>query len=106
MVKGPFGIGKSHTLVNLVRKLLYDSDGKYLVTFIPDCTKFRDEYSLLDAICSSFGSAPNEIKCGDVSQQEGFMELIAVIDSILQDMDKQWIFIYDQIDRIFARLEF
>ncbi len=34
MVKGPQGIGKSHTLVNLVRKLLYGTNGKYLVTFI------------------------------------------------------------------------
>jgi len=37
MIKGPHGIGKSHSIVNLVRKLLYDSDGGYLVTFIPDC---------------------------------------------------------------------
>ena len=37
MIKGPHGIGKSHSLVNLVRNLQYNSSCKYLVTFIPDC---------------------------------------------------------------------
>lgn len=40
MIKGPEGIGKSHSLVNLVRKLQYGSNGKYLVTFIQDYTTF------------------------------------------------------------------
>jgi hypothetical protein len=31
------GIGKSHSLVNLVRNLQYNSSCKYLVIFIPDC---------------------------------------------------------------------
>ena len=35
VIKGPQGIGKSHSLVNTVLKL--QSTGKHLVTFIPDC---------------------------------------------------------------------
>ena len=35
MVKGPQGIGKSFSIVNLVLHLM--STGKYLVTFIPNC---------------------------------------------------------------------
>jgi hypothetical protein len=46
MVRGPEGNGKSHSLLNLVRKLRYDSNGKYLVTFIPDCEKFGDLHDL------------------------------------------------------------
>ena len=61
-VKGPHGIGKSHLLVNLVRMLLYGSDGKYLVTFIPDCSYFEDERSLFDVICLSFGLSPEDME--------------------------------------------
>ncbi len=48
-IKGPDGIGKSHSIVNLVRKLLYGSGGKYFVTFIPDCrfTIFTTQYASL-----------------------------------------------------------
>jgi hypothetical protein len=35
IVKGPQGVGKSHSLVNLVLKL--QASGNYLVTFVPDC---------------------------------------------------------------------
>jgi hypothetical protein len=58
MVKGPQGIGKSHSLVSLVRKLLYGSNNKYLVTFIPDCAQWQSAYQLLEAICESFGTTP------------------------------------------------
>ena len=55
MIKGPNGIGKSHSIVSLVRKLLYDSDGGYLVTFIPNCDTWSGLGNLYDAICASFG---------------------------------------------------
>ena len=106
MVKGPFGIGKSHTLVNLVLKLLYGSDGKYLVTFTPDCTYFDTDTDLLDAICSSFGSTPEELGIPYSMDQTDLITFVDSVDSILKDMDKQWIFIYDQINKIFARVEF
>jgi len=50
MIKGPHGIGKSHSIVNLIRKLLYGSEGKYFVTFIPDCSRWEDVGDLYNAI--------------------------------------------------------
>lgn len=41
LVKGPQGIGKSHSLGNLVNKGLYDIDGRNLVTFIHVCEYFE-----------------------------------------------------------------
>ena len=57
MIKGPHGIGKSHSLVNLVRTLQYDSSCKYLVTMISDCQRWGDVDDLYTAICSSFGTS-------------------------------------------------
>lgn len=63
MVKGPPGIGKSHSLVNLFHKLVYgSSNNKYLVTFIPDCEKLSSAHALLDAIRASSGISGKEIK--------------------------------------------
>ena len=59
-VNGPHGVGKSHLLVNLVRKLLYGSGGKYLVTFIPDCMFFVKENTLLRAICYRLVQIPRK----------------------------------------------
>eukprot|EP00978_Attheya_sp_CCMP212_P039746 scaffold209758_cov40-Attheya_sp.AAC.1 len=61
MVKGPQGIGKSHSLVNLVRKLEQESDGKYLVTFVPDCEKWDTLHDLYASICSSFGATTADL---------------------------------------------
>jgi Cdc6-like AAA superfamily ATPase len=108
MVKGPEGIGKSHTLVNLVRKLVYDSNNRYMVTFIPDCEKWTSVFSLLDVICASFGISSDEIKkqCMGIDAEErdnvlkGF---IAAIDIILKSMGKQWVFVFDQINKLFVK---
>jgi hypothetical protein len=59
VVKGPRGIGKSHSLVNLVLKL--QADANCLVTFIPDCDKWRNAAFLLKMICASFGTTPEGI---------------------------------------------
>jgi len=59
MVKGPQGIGKSHSLVNTVLKL--QSTGEYLVTFIPDCEEWENGRFLLKQICLSFGSTPQDL---------------------------------------------
>jgi Mrp family chromosome partitioning ATPase len=54
MVKGPQGVGKSHSLVNLA--LTLQASGNYLVTFIPDCDQWTDSGFLLQMICASFGT--------------------------------------------------
>jgi hypothetical protein len=54
MIKGPQGIGKSHSIVNLARKLL--STGSFVVTIVPYCGKWGDTKFLVDSICSSFGA--------------------------------------------------
>lgn len=107
VVKGPTGIGKSHSLVNLVRKLLYDSNGKYLVTFIQDCEKFEDVYDLFDTICLSFGTSLEEIEfqIPALDHYQCFHIFINAIDSFLEKSNKQWVFIFDQINRLFARPE-
>ena len=53
MIKGPQGIGKSRSIVNIIRKLQFT--GNYLVTFIPDCENWNTFYDLIEAICSSCG---------------------------------------------------
>ena len=52
-VKGPQGIGKSHSIVNLVQTLRADG---HIVTFIPDCEKWTDDRGLIQAICRSIGT--------------------------------------------------
>jgi hypothetical protein len=60
MVKGPQGIGKSHSLVNLVLKL--QESKKYLVTLLPDCERWTSAEYLVKSICCSFGvKSPQEI---------------------------------------------
>jgi hypothetical protein len=111
MVRGPQGIGKSHTLVNLVLKL--QSTGNYLVTFVPNCDKLDSSDFLLKVICDSFGI--------DVYGTEGLNrltptngptppiqvhELEEVIEAILdhlQSISKAWVFVFDQISSPFAR---
>jgi hypothetical protein len=108
MVKGPQGIGKSHTLVNLVRKLVYDSNNKYLVTFFPDCAKWRSVFSLLDTICASFGFSNEAItkQCMGIdmdAREVVLKKFIATLDGILKSMDKQWVFVFDQINKLFVK---
>ena len=53
MVKGPHGVGKSHSLVNLVRALRADG---HIVTFIPDCERWVDSFDFIQAVCRSLGT--------------------------------------------------
>lgn len=107
MVKGPQGIGKSHSLVNVVRKL--ESTGYYLVTFFPDCDSWSTAFFFIQQVCYSFGMMQHEmnnmgIRRVESSQYEDMVEdLIERIDSILAEMDKKWVFIFDQINRLFVR---
>ncbi len=61
MIKGPQGIGKSHSIVNLVCQLLYHSNCKYVVTFIPNFALWTNVYDLFKSICASFGSTLDEL---------------------------------------------
>ena len=110
MVKGPGGIGKSHSLVNLVRKLNYGSNSKYLVTFIPDCFKWGSVVDLLRAICASCGIAVQPI----LQQLKGnsvldsillLNDLITSVDAILLKLGKKWVFVFDQINKLFVKAE-
>jgi hypothetical protein len=107
MVKGPQGIGKSHTLVNLVLKL--QSTGNYLVTFVPDCNKFKSGHFFLKVICDSFGiDVYGTEGLGFPKQLSAFQHADAIelaLDAIadcLQSTSKMWVFVFDQINRIFA----
>jgi hypothetical protein len=89
MIKGPHGIGKSHSLVNVVRKLL--SEGVYLVTFIPDCERWNYPEYLQDSICASFGANFDEFRhlypsfgTKDESADSVFRKFILAIDTILE----------------------
>ena len=59
MIKGPQGIGKSHSIVNVIRKL--QSTGNYLVTFIPNCETWGHIDDLINAICGSIGTSATSI---------------------------------------------
>jgi hypothetical protein len=107
MIKGPQGIGKSHSLVNLIRTLQYDSSCKYLVTVIPDCQHWNDIDHLYTAICSSFGTSLSALSWssspGSVSQEEHLKTFVNAIDLILRRMKKKWVLVFDQINRLFTR---
>ena len=109
MVKGPGGIGKSHSLVNLVRKLNYGSNSKYLVTFIPDCFKWGSVIDLLRAICASCGIAVQpilqQLKGSGVLHQLLLDDLITSVDAILLKLGKKWVFVFDQINKLFVKAE-
>lgn len=107
-VKGPEGIGKSHSLVNLLRKLLYDSHGKYLVTFVSNCEDFEQTEDLYEYVCSSFGTttAEVELQIASPTTKRQFDFFVAAIDSFLEKNNKQWVFIFDQINQLFARPAF
>ena len=107
MIKGPQGIGKSHSIVNVVRKL--QSTGNYLVTFIPDCESWTTSFDLVKFICDSFGASYNVLGLPYFKQRDAyndeidFPEFIQAIDAVLKNHNKQWVFVFDQINRLFAR---
>jgi hypothetical protein len=110
IVTGPRGIGKSHTLVNLVLKLQWTGD--YLVTFVPDCMRWNTEDFLLRMICQSFGATPYGpvgVAVGDPPRGSGgsvqgdFHLIIKAIAQHVTRKKKQWVFIFDKIDMLFAK---
>ena len=108
MIKGPHGIGKSHSLVNLVRTLQYDSSCQYLVTFIPECRHWGMVDDLYTAICSSFGTSLSALKMKAGSSLDiprNLYTFVANIDLILQSMGKKWVLVFDQVNELFYRPE-
>jgi hypothetical protein len=106
MVTGPPGIGKSHSIVNLVLKL--QASGKYLVTFIPDCSQWHTVDFLLLAICGSLGIDPGPNGIGlhapplGASWEAWHVDL--VMRAITEELDvnkKKWIFVFDEVTNLF-----
>lgn len=104
MVKGPQGIGKSHSLVNTVLQL--EARGNYLVTFVPDCEQWPNARYLIEQICASFGSSCVRlgiIFCPGFDYEFLFDSLLDAIDSKLVRLGKKWVFLFDQINKIFNK---
>ena len=105
MVKGPQGVGKSYSLINLSRFLL--ASGKYWVTIIPNCEDWITESDFLMFLLQSVGVDPDLFRHKyKPSGRDDFKYLISDIDIVLSKHGIKWVFIFDQINRIFARREF
>ena len=107
MVKGLQGIGKSHSLVSTVLKL--ESTGNYLVTFIPDCDQWNTGYQLCVNIFASFGSSVKDLGLDNYRMlqfaqlEDNLLFLLDEIDVILNGLGKKWVFVFDQVNRLFAK---
>ncbi|MGH7974254.1 MAG: hypothetical protein ACREBR_01915, partial [bacterium] len=102
-VTGPHGVGKSHTLINLVLKLM--STGNYLVTFLPDCANWHHVGYLVDMICQSFGALLEAIVSDEYDDIKPILlqKFINAVDAVLQKKNKQWIFVFDQVNKLFVK---
>lgn len=102
MIKGPQGIGKSHSLVNTVLKL--QSTGEFLVTFLPDCDSWETTTYLVNAICASFGTSSGQLGIEGLRfSAEDLEALISTIDIQLASLGKKWVFVFDQINKLFVK---
>jgi len=102
LVKGPQGVGKSYSLINLTRYLL--ANGKYWVTNIPDCQHWRSENDFLEFLLQSVGVNPVPFpRKYKPSEDVDYLDIIDDIDSIIAEQGMKWVFIFDQINKIFAR---
>jgi hypothetical protein len=111
MVKGPLGVGKSHTLVNLVHHLEHQRRkgcSPYHVTFIPDCDKWLSVEDFIQAIFASFNVSATEAEFDFNSVKTSFnvLELVAILDGMLSAKNIKWIFIFDQVNALFGRPEY
>jgi hypothetical protein len=106
MIKGAQGTGKSHSLVNVVRKL--HCSGNYLVTFFPDCEWWTNTSNFLDTVCASFGTNLEDLGIDTIQfpqvLQSDFVDIfIKFIDTALEKLGKQWVFVFDQINKLFVK---
>ena len=100
MIKGPPGIGKSHSIVNAVRKL--QSTGNYLVTFM-NCESWSTLDDLVSAICSSFGTSYDLLNLRYFKQRneessDRFHAFLDDVSTVLKQNGKQWVFVFDHIN--------
>lgn len=115
-VKGPQGVGKSHSVVNLVETLRAEG---HIVTFIPDCEQWLDEYEFVEAICRSISIRPQALGITSATLGEKYFLrefLKYIIEDCLEgelnqkmqtaESKIQWILVFDQLNRIFARSPF
>jgi hypothetical protein len=110
MVTGPSGIGKSHSLVNLVHKL--QSTGDYLVTFFPDCNWWPTATYFLEVVCDSFGielRGPNGIGLGYVTPyvlacpEQDLETTMEAISQAVANEGKKWVFVFDHVNELSAK---
>jgi hypothetical protein len=87
-----------------------ESTGNYLVTYIPDCAKWKNAANLVQAIARLFGSERWHIvemnkDWSDLRAENNLEELIDAISNCLAKMNppKQWLFVFDQINTLFTK---
>jgi hypothetical protein len=95
MVRGPQGIGKSFTLLNLYRRLV--SEG-HLVAFLPQTALAVTNSMYAEAIAQGLGFPELDI---DVSDFDKMRRLVKKTVAGLPQ-DKNFYFIFDQINEVFA----
>lgn len=103
MVKGPQGIGKSYSLVNLARYLL--ASGKYMVIIIPDCSKWENSHDFLGVVLRSVGVDPLTLDLDCETREIALARLIHNIDLRLKEKGMRWVFVFDRVNKIFDRPE-
>jgi hypothetical protein len=100
MVAGPHGVGKSHSLINLV--LALQQKGK-LVTFIPNCGRWNFPKFMVDMICGSFGTTMDVVGDGSISATDLDVDnLVRIVTDILGELKERWVFVFDQVNVLFT----
>jgi hypothetical protein len=107
MVRGPHGVGKSHSLVNLVHTLR--SEG-HIVTFVPDASHWSTTKYLVETICRSMSTTLEHLGLtAAVDTPEAIEDFAKVICEALTRRNENnprevcWILVVDQLNRIFGR---
>jgi hypothetical protein len=112
LVNGPHGVGKSHSLVNLVRRLRGHG---HIVTFIPDVEQWDTGVEFIDFICRSLGTDSVALGITEaMATDNGLKTLCSIVSNALDERNKDkgesekvhWILVFDQLNRIFGRPEF
>lgn len=112
MVRGPPGVGKSHSLVNLVLSL---RAAGHIVTFIPVCEPWRDYMYLIDAVCRGLGTTASKLGITPASFDgntfnrdfaETVVESLKLLNRNKPEAENvRWILVFDQLNRLFGRKE-
>ena len=107
LLKGPQGVGKSYSLINLTRFLM--ASDEYWVTIFPNCQHWSSKEYFFRVMLQSVGVDLRTVRRLLVhvpSGPEQMMALIDDIDAVLLQHGMKWVFIFDQINQIFARSQF